>query len=56
MEHHNISGDMPNVSDQINVALAKIFDLMLKSMGEEKRRLCIDDAKKYISSVPPAAR
>lgn len=56
MQHHNISGELPTSDDITNVVLAKIFDIMLKSMGEEKRRQCIDDAKKYLTSVPPAAR
>lgn len=56
MEHHSIAGDLPKEKDGNAVVLSKIFDLMLKSMGEEKRRLFIDDAKRYVSEIPPAAR
>jgi hypothetical protein len=56
MEHHNIKGELPKNEDQTDIILSKIFDLILKSMGEEKRRLCIDDAKIYVNEIPPAAR
>ncbi len=56
MEHHEISGDLPKEKDGSQVVLSKIFDLMLKSMGEEKRRQFLDDAKRYMGDIPPAAR
>lgn len=56
MDHHRILGALPESGDSPQVALAKIIDIMLRSMGKEKRNQCLQEAKEYFSSIPPAAR
>lgn len=57
MEHHKISEmPTPQPKDSTDMALSKIFDIMICSMGEEKRDAILKDAEEYLYSVPPSAR
>lgn len=56
MLYHEIIGDVPNVSDSMDEALSKIFNIMIKSLDKDTQLSIIEDAQKYISEIPPAAR
>jgi hypothetical protein len=58
INHHQLPEDLivPNKSDSSQVCLAKIFDVMLRSMGEEKRKACIKDSITYLNDLPPSVR
>jgi hypothetical protein len=55
MEHHNLPATLPTPSsgDSTEQALAKIFDIMLHSLGIEKRYEMIKEAEDYIAGLPP---
>jgi len=56
MEYHKILGALPEPGDASEVVLAKIIDIMLRSMGKDNRDKCLQEAKEYLNSIPPAAR
>jgi hypothetical protein len=53
IEHHNLSKNIPLPSSHmlIHLALSRIFDVMLYSMGEEKRRNIIKELEEYKLSI-----
>ena len=55
--YHNLPKDLPfpEMKDQGNVALEKIFTVMLASMGSKAEEL-LKDADEYFHSIPPSAR
>ena len=52
--HHGLSKDLPlpNAGSSMNVSLSRIFDVMLHSMGREKRDAILADLDQYNLSVP----
>jgi hypothetical protein len=57
MEYHNIPDmPIPQPKDSNDKALSKIFDIMICSMGEEKREAILKDAEEYLYSIPPSGR
>src|SRR5665213_1835713 len=55
IEHHNLAKDllMPEPNLVIEESLSRIFDVMLHSMGEEKRLDSLKELDKYIASLTP---
>lgn len=47
---------LPNAGDMTHVALSKIFDIILHSMGEDKREEILKDLDEYIMSIPAVLR
>jgi len=52
--HHKLSKNLPlpESSSSTEEALSRIFDVMLHSMGEEKRNEVLDDVSNYSMSLP----
>lgn len=55
IEHHNLSKDllMPMPGLVLEESLSRIFDVMLHSMGEDKRLQALKELDEYIASLPP---
>jgi antitoxin component of RelBE/YafQ-DinJ toxin-antitoxin module len=47
---------MPEAKQATHQALARIFDILLLSMGEEKRNELLNDAEEYFNDLPPSVR
>jgi len=47
---------LPSAGDMTHVALSKIFDIILHTMGEEKREEILKDLDEYIMSIPAVLR
>ena len=58
ISHNNLSNDLPlpNVGDKTHDALSKIFDIILHSMGEEKRNQILLRLDEYNMSVTDTFR
>jgi hypothetical protein len=58
MKHHNIQTHLPvpNHTDKNIDALSKIIDIMVETMGEEKRKEILADLNKYKISLPACFR
>ena len=58
IDHHNLDKNLPlpDSNDQTHVALSKIFDVMLHSMGKEKREEFILNSNEYNMSLPACLR
>lgn len=58
IEHHNLSKDlaMPCAGLTTTEALSRIFDIVLHSMGEEKRNEALEKLKEYNMSIPACFR
>ena len=54
IEHHKLQEDLPLPSPGISThdALSRIFDIMLHSMGEEKRAECLKNLDEYNMGLP----
>lgn len=52
--YHNLSKDLPLPESGLSTeeALSRIFDVMLYSMGEEKRNEFLQDVNEYSKSLP----
>lgn len=57
-EHFKIEEHLifPEGKDNAAQCLSKIFDLILHSLGEEKRKELLADSLKYYYDVPPSVR
>lgn len=58
IEHHKFVPyvQLPQPKEKAHEFLAKLFDLMLHSMGEEKRKQAIKEADAYYNDLPPSVR
>ena len=58
IEYHKLAPyvQFPQPKEKTHEFLAKIFDLMLHSMGEEKREQAIKEADTYYNDLPPSVR
>jgi len=58
IEHHNLPKDlaMPSVGLSTGEALSRIFDIILHSMGEQKRNEALEKLKEYNMSIPACFR
>ncbi len=58
MTYHELPKDLPlpEINESTQVALAKIFNVMIHSMGEEKRKEITRDAEAYLNDLPPSIR
>ena len=56
--HHHLPEDLPLPSPGIksDQMLARIFDVMLHTLGKEKRDAFLKDAEDYYYSLPPSVR
>lgn len=56
--YHNLSADLPvpSVGLPISVSLSRIFDIMLHSMGQEKRDQMIRESNEYLMQIPASLR
>ena len=56
--HHNLPTNLPVPVAGVHnhVALSRIFDIMLHSMGQEKREAVLRDLDEYNMSVPACLR
>lgn len=54
IKHHNLPSDlpMPEGNIQIHLALSMILDVMVRSMGDEKRKEILKELEDYKLSVP----
>ena len=52
--HHKLANDLelPDKAQFVHIGMSKIFDIMLHSMGEEKRNEILMDLDKYKMSIP----
>ncbi len=52
IDHNNLpSLPVPNKGDAAHIALSKIFDIILHSMGKEKRDQIISELNEYNASI-----
>lgn len=58
IDHHKLDKnlDLPCIGEKPDISLSKIFDIMLHSMGLEKRYELLKDAEEYLLSLPPSLR
>ena len=56
--HHNIQKGLPIPCPGLSLedSLSRIFDIMLHSMGEQKRLEILEDLEKYNMSLPACLR
>lgn len=47
---------LPAPEDPTHVALSKIFDIMIQSMGKEKREIILRELDEYLMGVPASFR
>jgi hypothetical protein len=54
IEHHKLPKDLqlPEKAEKLHIGMSKIFDVMLHSMGPEKRNEILIDLDKYKMSLP----
>lgn len=54
IEHHKLSSDLkrPDNADTIESAISKILNIMISSMGNEKKDQIIQEVLEYNSSLP----
>ena len=58
IEHHNLSKDLPMPCGGLTTseALSRIFDIILHSLGEEKRNEALEKLKEYNMGIPSCLR
>lgn len=58
INHHKLSKNLPVPSNGItnHEALSRIFDIMIHSMGDEKRQEILKDLEEYNKGIPPHFR
>jgi hypothetical protein len=56
--HNSLPDDLllPETGLTTHAALSRIFDVLLHSMGKEKREAILLEVEEYVSSLPPAFR
>lgn len=57
IKHHNLPDlPKPQPNNTVDDALSKIFDIILHSLGDEKRDAILKEVEEYCQSIPPSAR
>jgi len=58
IEHHNLPKDLPMPCAGLSTteALSRIFDIVLHSMGDEKRNEALEKLKEYNMGIPACFR
>jgi len=57
-DHHKIKDkiELPETGLKMELSLARIFDMMLMTMGEDKREALLDESIAYYRDLPPSVR